>query len=149
MEIIAPISDCVTHPISFIAKWESVVNNKSKFYVVPAGSDLKEFNISVNSWFKYISENIDEWSTPVEFLQHGGGDCEDFAIFKFYSLALPKYLAIGTLLDGRAHAICVVYSAEHKEWVVLDCINNDLTMWKEYILSFTPLYLCDLDGVYV
>lgn len=33
-----------------------------------------------------IDPNIDSWSTRGEFLQKGGGDCEDYAIAKYYTL---------------------------------------------------------------
>jgi predicted transglutaminase-like cysteine proteinase len=49
----------------------------------------------VNSFFNDLIEFVDDidiygmkdyWATPIEFLSRGAGDCEDFAIAKFFTL---------------------------------------------------------------
>jgi predicted transglutaminase-like cysteine proteinase len=47
----------------------------------------------------YGSEDF--WASREEFLKNGGGDCEDYAIAKFYSLA-----DLG--VDKKAMALCIV-----------------------------------------
>lgn len=41
--------------------------------------------LKINS--KYIAEKGDYWKTPIEFVNDGGGDCEDFARFNADVLA--------------------------------------------------------------
>lgn len=53
---------------------------------------------------KYDEQNYgseDFWASREEFLKNGGGDCEDYAIAKFYTLA-----DLG--VDKKAMALCIV-----------------------------------------
>lgn len=47
-------------------------------------ASIEAVNSYVNANYKYIPEQIghDVWKTPSEFHRDGGGDCEDFTIFK-------------------------------------------------------------------
>ena len=61
--------------------------------------------------YKYIAEKGDHWKTPIEFLNDGGGDCEDFAKFvidvlvRIQKLKEARFIAYYTSKEG--HAICV------------------------------------------
>lgn len=111
---------------------------------------LAENNRKINLAYEYIPENVNHWSTPEEFERNGGGDCEDFAIFKFFNFAVPRFIAVGGLkADNTGHAVLVVYSGEHGDWIVLDSMQNNTPTWQEYLKDFTLAYLCDLDGVYI
>lgn len=147
-QIIAPIAGTTKHPINTISAWARVIKGASKYTDY---SDIPaEFNTMTNATYKYIPENIDYWSTPDEFLAKKGGDCEDFAIYKFFFLKLPKYFVVGTLKEGGlVHAVCTVYSSRHKDWIVLDCMTDNIITWEQYLERFTPIYLCDMDGVYI
>lgn len=111
--------------------------------------NLKELNKKVNATYKYQADNIDYWSCPAEFLNNKGGDCEDFAIYKYYLLPLPKYIAIGLVDFKQCHAVCVVYCQDYKDWVVLDILTNDIIPWQDYLRQFTVIYLCAQEGVYL
>ncbi len=147
-EIIAPISGRVKQSLIYYPKWERIVN---KYKHTPTlGTHIVENNRKINLAYEYIPEDIDFWSTPDEFEYNGGGDCEDFAIFKFYTFALPRYIAVGTLKENNSgHAVLTVYSGEHKDWVVLDSMTDRILTWQEYLKNFTPMYLCDLEGIYI
>ena len=147
-EILAPIAGRTKHPLSILPQWNRIV----KWYgdTATLGTDIARNNRNINSAYAYIPENIDYWSNSDEFNQNGGGDCEDFAIFKFCTFALPKYIAVGMLKEsGLTHAVLIVYSHEYGNWEVLDCMTNEVVGWKEYQEKFTPAYLCDTDGVYL
>lgn len=57
------------------------------------GSEFTKL-LSVNTFFnklQYIEDSVlwgtkDYWATPIELLEKGGGDCEDFAIAKYFTL---------------------------------------------------------------
>jgi predicted transglutaminase-like cysteine proteinase len=76
-------------------------------------SDLQRFGV------------VDHWSAPMETLQAGGGDCEDYAILKFmvlreagFSDADLKLLIVRSPGSPTAHAVLAVRN--DGEWLVLD-----------------------------
>jgi predicted transglutaminase-like cysteine proteinase len=69
----------------------------------------------------------DHWATPQEFLLRGAGDCEDFAIAKYFALRAlgidDRRLAIVYTRDlerGVAHMVLLVSAANGSEQLVLD-----------------------------
>ena len=142
----APISGRKPQSLTYYPHWNRIV--KGYKGTATLGTDIARNNKKINLAYNYMPENIDHWSTPEEFNRNGGGDCEDFAIYKFCTFALPRYIAVGGI-SNQPHAVLVVYSDEFKDWVVLDCMNNDTVTWQEYLKKFTPVYFCDLEGVYI
>jgi predicted transglutaminase-like cysteine proteinase len=71
----------------------------------------------------------DYWASPLELLQQGRGDCEDYAIAKYFSL-----LALGTPVarlrlvyvraqvggDSQAHMVLAYYAQANAEPLILD-----------------------------
>ena len=80
----------------------------------------------------FISDAIhwgkdDYWATPVEFLASNGGDCEDFAIAKYFTLIklgiAENQLTltyVKALRLNQAHMVLTYYPAPGKEPLVLD-----------------------------
>jgi predicted transglutaminase-like cysteine proteinase len=67
----------------------------------------------------------DHWATPAEFLRAEGGDCEDFAIAKYFLLRLLGMPAADlrvTVLTGRdrSEVHAVLLARLNGEWLVLD-----------------------------
>ncbi|MCK4802518.1 hypothetical protein KAS33_02495 [bacterium] len=60
--------------------------------------------------YSYIPEKGDHWKTPIEFLNDGGGDCDDFARFtvdvlvRITGIKDARFIAYYGGLKG--HAIC-------------------------------------------
>ena len=52
-----------------------------------APQGLRQINRDINS-YRYIADKAgnDHWAQPAEFYSRGGGDCEDFAIAKYYAV---------------------------------------------------------------
>ncbi len=89
----------------------------------------------VNHFFNnipFIADTIhwgkeDYWATPVEFLASDGGDCEDFAIAKYFTLislgVAENQLTltyVKALRLNQAHMVLTYYPAPGKEPLVLD-----------------------------
>ncbi len=87
--------------------------------------------------FRYASDRMvwgveDYWATPFELFAAGMGDCEDFAIAKYFilrELGLPIHaLRLAVVSDlhqgGKAHAILLVKSDGHL-WV-LDNLRREV-----------------------
>lgn len=79
----------------------------------------------------------DYWATPVEMLASNGGDCEDFAIGKYFTL-----LAMGVPMEklrityvkelrydplGQAHMVLAYYETPDADPLILD--NVDKAIW--------------------
>jgi len=69
----------------------------------------------------------DYWATPVEFLASGGGDCEDFALAKYFTLkalGVPENKMNMTYVKAirlnQAHMVLTYYPAPGAEPLILD-----------------------------
>ena len=71
---------------------------------------VREVNRLFNQ-FEYRKEKRNHWATPIEFLAHGYGDCEDFAIAKFFALAALGITGLRLYL--------LPYSAEESHMVLV------------------------------
>jgi predicted transglutaminase-like cysteine proteinase len=92
---------------------------------------LEKVNRFMNK-IPFISDAIhwgkdDYWATPVEFLASDGGDCEEFAIAKYFTLIklgiAENQLTltyVKALRLNQAHMVLTYYPAPGKEPLVLD-----------------------------
>jgi len=101
----------------------------------------------VNDFFnrvRYITDIkhwrvIDYWATPFEFIGTAGGDCEDYAIAKYFALiklGIPenklrisyvKLLRRGTRFE-QAHMVLLYYHKPNSTPIVLDNVNRRLKL---------------------
>lgn len=113
---------------------------------------LDEVNRTVNGAMTYKPDSAvwgvgDYWATPAEMAAKGAGDCEDFAIAKYWllrSIGVPDdRLQMVLLQDTRRqlfHAVLVVHTASGA--YVLDNVTNRLRLDTDYgqyqpIMSFS------------
>ncbi|HCO43841.1 MAG TPA: sulfate adenylyltransferase [Gammaproteobacteria bacterium] len=75
----------------------------------------------------------DYWATPVEFLTSGGGDCEDFAIAKYFTLlemGVPEsrlqITYVKALRLSQAHMVLAYYANPAADPLVLDNLAIDV-----------------------
>lgn len=111
-----------------------------------------------NSFF-YVTDDIiykqrDYWATPKETLQRGAGDCEDFAIAKYFTLikvGVPqaKLRLAYVKMDGKAHMV-LLYEEIDGSYSVLD--NYDLDIKKldkrkdlSVVYTFNGVYIWTTD----
>lgn len=95
----------------------------------------------VNSFFnklEFVSDQIhwgerDYWATPIEFLASDGGDCEDFAVAKYFTLRLLgvaeekmniTYVKAWKL--NQAHMVLTYYEPGEAVPLVLDNLVNTI-----------------------
>ncbi len=91
---------------------------------------IGHINRAVNLAIRPISDSkrygvVDQWSAPIETLQAGGGDCEDYAILKFLILreaGLPeshlKLLIVRQPGSSTVHAVLAARIDD--DWLLLD-----------------------------
>ena len=83
----------------------------------------------------------DHWATPMETVGRGAGDCEDFAIVKYFSLLLlgipdekMRLVYVQARMGGanssitQAHMVLAFYPNPGAEPLILDNLINDLQL---------------------
>lgn len=75
----------------------------------------------------------DYWATPVELLARNAGDCEDYAIAKFFTLLSAGFNEdklqisyVKALELNQAHMVLAYYEAPDAEPLILDNINSNI-----------------------
>lgn len=75
----------------------------------------------------------DYWATPTEFIVRNAGDCEDFAITKYFTLiamGIPesqlRIAYVHSLKMKRAHMVLYYYPEPGKQPLVLDNSNENI-----------------------
>jgi predicted transglutaminase-like cysteine proteinase len=105
---------------------------------------LRDVNDYFNRKVRFDSDQavwgvIDYWATPIEMLMKGAGDCEDYAIGKYFSLKFlgvaPEKLRL-TYVKARiggpssnllqAHMVLTYYATPDAEPVVLDNLVSEI-----------------------
>lgn len=120
---------------------------KKEIYGLPLLQQLTRVNRFFNRWpYRQDLTNYgiqDYWATPAEFLQKSG-DCEDYAIAKFYAIkelgladGNMRVVAIRDTIRNIGHAVLVVYVGETV--YVLDNQTNMLLPQSKY-LHYVPQY---------
>lgn len=88
------------------------------------------FREDIDTWGK-----LDYWASPLETLDRGQGDCEDYAIAKYFSLlaagvpeAKLRMVYVRAMLAGRAqaHMVLAYYARPDAEPLILDNLQPEL-----------------------
>ena len=139
-----------------IEAWENLLK-KSK--IKNELGILKKTNAFFNK-LEFIADtpmmsSADDWLTPYEFLIKGGGDCEDFAIAKYFtakSLGISKdklritYVIIKN--RNQAHMILTYYPQPGAEPLILDNINKTILPASKRP-DLKPVYSFSIDDVWL
>lgn len=126
-----------------LARINSFINQRIVF-----GSDDDIWNVS------------DYWSTPLETIGRGQGDCEDFAIIKYFSskeagipLAKLRLVYAKAILNGpngpyqQAHMVLAYYPTPNAEPLVLDNLINEIKPASQRADLF-PVFSFNSEGIY-
>ncbi len=108
--------------------WVALINNDRSR---TDKARLEKVNAFFNR-FVFVSDGIhwgrtDYWATPVEFIASGGGDCEDFAIAKYFTLrslgvadSRLNITYVKALRQNMAHMVLAYYASRGAEPLILD-----------------------------
>ena len=142
--------------------WQSLMQSNGY-----ASSDekLKRINEFVNrriNWGedKDIWGQADYWATPMETLGRGAGDCEDYAILKYYSLinlGIPiaklrlvyvKAQNINSTGSGsQAHMVIAYYDSPDAEPIILDSLITEIKPASRRP-DLQPVFSFNTEGIY-
>ncbi len=99
---------------------------------------------------------IDYWATPLELLDKGRGDCEDYAIAKYMSLlaaGVPqsrlRMVYVRAQFQGRsqAHMVLAYYPEPESEPLILDNINPEIRAASQRS-DLTPVFSFNGEGLW-
>ncbi len=117
-----------------VEQWKNLISSGSKW------SDIKKLT-SVNDFvnqFNFVDDidhwhKEDYWATPLETLVTKGGDCEDFAIAKYFTLTamgMPedkmRLTYVKALSINKAHMVVSYYEQRNAEPLLLDNLNRKI-----------------------
>lgn len=99
---------------------------------------------------KDVWKKKDYWTTPLEFLVAGGGDCEDYAIGKYYSLkklGIPDYklrfiygsVKVKNKKERDVHMVLSYWKDKDSDPLILDNINKKILPLSKR-KDFKPIY---------
>mgnify|MGYP003945745797 CR=1 FL=1 len=98
---------------------------------------------------------IDYWATPEESLIKGAGDCEDYALAKYFSLrqlGIPseklRITYVKALTQNQAHMVLTFYSTPAAEPLVLDNLIGDIRPASQR-KDLLPVYAFNAEGLYL
>ena len=115
-----------------ILRWQDLMKNNRN------ASTWSKLNL-VNNFFNRIPyesdlmhwNKNDYWATPVEFLATNGGDCEDYAIAKYFTLrelGIPteklRITYVIALSINQAHMVLAYYETPDSEPLILDNLKD-------------------------
>jgi predicted transglutaminase-like cysteine proteinase len=120
----------------------------------------------INAWFNrrviFRTDDAawgepDHWASPLELLQAGHGDCEDYAIAKYFSLvALGTPVARLRLVyvraqiagnDAQAHMVLAYYSQPNAEPLILDNLVTSVRPASRRP-DLTPVFSFNSEGLW-
>lgn len=126
-------------------------------------SELEQLNV-VNQFFnrelRYAEDidlwhEVDYWATPIEALWKGAGDCEDYAIAKYFSLrrlGVPSEKLLITYVKAirlnRAHMVLTYYSTPEAMPLVLDSLVNEIKPASQRP-DLLPVYAFNGEGLWL
>lgn len=134
-------------------KWENVIKHarfiRPSMQVSPLFTDRVAVLRAVQeelAHFMYIPEgDKDVWKTPEQFKKDKGGDCEDFAIARYYRLLDYGFkdsemeIAVVRIIDSnQIHAILLVHVGPDT-WY-LDNMEKEIQNWNRRKSEFNVYY---------
>lgn len=119
-----------------LAGWEDVIHHAIR---LTDREKLERANDFFNSRVRFVNDadlwgRQDYWATPVEFLCRGAGDCEDFAIAKYFTLKAMgisddklRITYVKALQQNIHHMVLTYYSEPDAEPLVLDNLVDSIS----------------------
>ncbi|BDH44725.1 hypothetical protein TUM12370_07690 [Salmonella enterica subsp. enterica serovar Choleraesuis] len=123
-------------------------------------SKLNQVNRFFNRSVRFQNDTVvwgtkDYWATPIEFLRKGAGDCEDYALAKYFSLrelGVPasqlRITYVKALNLNQAHMVLTWYSRPDAIPLVLDNLISEIKPANQRT-DLLPIYSFNAEGVWL
>ena len=140
-----------------IDAWQRLLSTQKQ---VDELEQLKVVNLFFNKQVRYEEDidlwhQVDYWETPIEALWKGAGDCEDYAIAKYFSL---RHLGVSSdklrityvkaLRLNRAHMVLTYYSSPEAMPLVLDSLVDAIKPASQRT-DLLPVYSFNAEGLWL
>jgi len=139
-----------------LQQWKSLIDSGSQW------SDIKKLT-SVNNFinqFNFVDDidhwkQEDYWATPLQTLVTKGGDCEDFAIAKYFTLSAMgldedkmRLTYVKALTINKAHMVVSYFERTNAEPLVLDNLNTNIVPASQR-QDLLPVYSFNGEGLWL
>lgn len=140
-----------------IEAWQLLLEKSAD---LPESEKLKVVNRFFNEQMLFESDEQvwhqeDYWATPMEALIKGAGDCEDFALAKYFSLRelgvssdKLRITYVKALSLNQAHMVLTWYATPTAEPLVLDNLIDDIRPASKRT-DLLPVYSFNAEGVFL
>jgi predicted transglutaminase-like cysteine proteinase len=140
-----------------IDDWQQLLASRQS---LGEAEQLKVVNLFFNRQLRYEEDTdlwhqVDYWATPIESLWKGAGDCEDYAIAKYFSL---RHLGVSAdklrityvkaVRLNRAHMVLTYYSTPNAMPLVLDSLIDAIEP-ASVRTDLLPVYAFNAEGVWL
>ena len=137
--------------------WRSLIREQRG---KPEASRLEAVNRFFNQQLSFrddsrVWQQIDYWATPVEALVKGAGDCEDYALGKYFSLrqlGVPaeklRITYVKALRYNQAHMVLTYYATPSAIPLVLDNLISEIRPASQR-KDLLPVYAFNAEGLYL
>jgi len=121
---------------------------------------LEVVNRFFNKQLRYVEDidlwhETDYWETPIEALWKGAGDCEDYAIAKYFSLRRLgvssdklRITYVKALNLNRAHMVLTYYPSPEAMPLVLDSLTDAIKPASQR-MDLLPVYSFNAEGLWL
>ncbi len=121
---------------------------------------LSQVNSFINRAIRYDSDkntwgSNEYWATPAEALTRGQGDCEDYAIAKFFTLTRMgvagdklRLTYVKALGRNQAHMVLAYYATPSSEPLLLDSLKPQIKPASQRT-DLLPVYAFNNEGIYL
>ncbi len=140
-----------------LSNWQQLLKNSTH---LDEPGKLEAVNRLINLSVAYVSDQQawgqnDYWATPEETLTQGQGDCEDFAIAKYFGLlklgvAVERLRLTYVKALGRnsAHMVLAYYPSPNAQPLILDNLNSQV-LPAAARRDLLPVYSFNAQGIYL
>jgi predicted transglutaminase-like cysteine proteinase len=140
-----------------LTSWRSLIEQSGG---LDERSKLQAINDFINRSVSYATDSQiwgvdDYWATPLETLSLGRGDCEDFAIGKYFSLVqmgVPseklRLTFVKALSLNQAHMVLAYYPSQTEQPLILDNLEPRIKPAAER-RDLLPVYAFNNHGIFL
>jgi predicted transglutaminase-like cysteine proteinase len=143
--------------------WQKLIADTEK--IDDQDQQIKKVNEFWNRRLQFMEDKdawgeSDYWATPMESLGHGKGDCEDFAIAKYFTLLSAgmdvsqlRLIYVKAKMGGsasnitQAHMVLAYYSDPEAEPQILDNLLGDIRPASRR-QDLTPVFSFNSQGIW-
>ncbi len=139
-----------------VAQWQQLINNS---VLINDDEKLQQVNDFFNQ-IRFVDDarhwqKEDYWATPLELLTTNGGDCEDFAIAKYFTLlklGVNEYKLRMTYVTAthynQPHMVLTYFTAPNAVPLVLDNLNRQILPATQRD-DLVPIYSFNGSGLWI